>query len=113
MKQLTVKGIKEDFSISRIAFGTGSVMKELSRDQYFALFDLFYSMGGNTAFAAELFAQNGADCERLTVDREPPHKGMPLPRSTGGERLPGAESPAQTLHQHLQGSDPVQPARSC
>ena len=46
MKQITVKGIKEDFSISRIAFGTGSVMKNLTKDEYFALFDLFYSMGG-------------------------------------------------------------------
>lgn len=47
MKQTTVKGIRKDFSISRIAFGTGSVMKDLTRDEYFALFDLFASKGGN------------------------------------------------------------------
>lgn len=47
MKQITVNGIREDFQISRIAFGTGSVMKELSKEQYFELFDLFASKGGN------------------------------------------------------------------
>ena len=47
MKHITVKGINEDFQISRIAFGTGSVMKDLSREEYFALFDLYAQKGGN------------------------------------------------------------------
>ena len=47
MKHITVKGIHDDFQISRIAFGTGSVMKDLSKDDYFALFDLYASKGGN------------------------------------------------------------------
>ena len=47
MKHIAVKGIKEDFQISRIAFGTGSVMKDLTKDEYFALFDLYAEKGGN------------------------------------------------------------------
>ncbi len=47
MKHITVKGVADDFQISRIAFGTGSVMKDLTGDEYFALFDLYASKGGN------------------------------------------------------------------
>ncbi|MBR6089677.1 MAG: aldo/keto reductase [Anaerolineaceae bacterium] len=47
MKQITVNGIREDFQISRIALGTGSVMKDLEKDQVFELFDLYVSKGGN------------------------------------------------------------------
>ena len=47
MKHITVSGVKEDFQISRIALGTGSVMKDLTKEEYFALFDLYASKGGN------------------------------------------------------------------
>jgi aryl-alcohol dehydrogenase-like predicted oxidoreductase len=47
MKHITVKGINEEFQISRIAFGTGSVMKDLTKEKYFALFDYYAEKGGN------------------------------------------------------------------
>ena len=47
MKHITVKGVRDEFQISRIAFGTGSVMKDLTREEYFELFDYYASKGGN------------------------------------------------------------------
>jgi len=38
MNTITVKGVKENFEISRIAFGTGSALKELSKEEFFQLF---------------------------------------------------------------------------
>ncbi|MBQ9613303.1 MAG: aldo/keto reductase [Lachnospiraceae bacterium] len=47
MKYFTVKGIHGDFEISKVAFGTGSEIKNLSRGERFELFDYYYEMGGN------------------------------------------------------------------
>ena len=47
MKYFTVKGLQGDFEVSKVAFGTGSKIKGLNREQRFELFDYFYSMGGN------------------------------------------------------------------
>lgn len=46
MNTITVKGVKENFEISRIAFGTGSALKELSKEEFFQLFDTFFAKGG-------------------------------------------------------------------
>ena len=62
MKQITVKGVREDFEISRIAFGTGSAMKELSKEEFFALFDLFVEKVGNVLDTAPGY--NGGRSEK-------------------------------------------------
>lgn len=46
MNTITVKGVKENFEISRIAFGIGSALKELSKEEFFQLFDTFFAKGG-------------------------------------------------------------------
>ncbi|WP_303972167.1 aldo/keto reductase [Streptococcus merionis] len=47
MKYITAKGVNGDFQVSRIAFGTGSALKNLTKAEFFELFDLFVSKGGN------------------------------------------------------------------
>ena len=47
MKYFTVHGIHGDFSASKVAFGTGSEIKELEKEERFALFDCFFENGGN------------------------------------------------------------------
>lgn len=47
MKYFTVKGIHGDFKASKVAFGTGSEIKGLNREERFALFDCFFAHGGN------------------------------------------------------------------
>ena len=46
MKTILVHGVREEFEVSRIAFGTGSALKGLEKEQFFALFDLFEAHGG-------------------------------------------------------------------
>lgn len=47
MKYFTVKGIHSDFEASKVAFGTGSEIRSLSKEERFALFDFFFERGGN------------------------------------------------------------------
>ncbi len=47
MKYLDLKAYKESFNVSKFAFGTGSAMKELTKEEYFKLFDIFAEAGGN------------------------------------------------------------------
>ena len=47
MKYLTLETYSGSFPVSKIAFGTGSAMWRLSKEEYFRLFDLYVQAGGN------------------------------------------------------------------
>lgn len=47
MKYLKFDAYSDSFNISKLALGTGSTMKQLSKDEYFRLFDIFADAGGN------------------------------------------------------------------
>jgi len=47
MKYLTLNTYSGSLNVSALALGTGSAMKELTKDEYFRLFDIFAEAGGN------------------------------------------------------------------
>lgn len=62
MKYLTVRGCNETFDIARIALGTGSAMKALTKEQVFSVFDAYAAAGGNVFDTAPGYC--GGDSER-------------------------------------------------
>lgn len=47
MKYLKLDAYAATLTISKFAFGTGSALRELSKEEFFGLFDLFAGAGGN------------------------------------------------------------------